>query len=126
MVPVRVFRAEYRRGQVHLDSKRAYDEYCAALFREGEELEVIVRPKRRKPRPEMHGYYRGHLLPAIAEAYGLPMGPTHRMLKREFFARGGTSLGRISRRLFVEFIQFCHWVLAFLGVPDPREFEFEV
>ena len=125
MVPARVFLAEYDR-QVHLDSKKAFDEYCAARFRKGEPIEIIVRPRRTWPPPNLHRYYRGYLLPAIAEAYGDPKGPTHRMLKREFFARGGASLGRVSKRVFVEFIQFCHWVLAFLGVSDPKDFEFEV
>ena len=107
--------AEVRGGKVHLWRKPEYDRYVGSLP-EGSRVDVIVRVRHKRPTVAMHRFYRGVILPTIAEEMGDSLLETHRLLKFEFFANGGRSLGKISRALFRDFLEFCCRVAAWLDI----------
>lgn len=68
-VPPRTFTAVKQNGLLHLTAPVAYRQHLAR-FGDGEELDIVIRPKPKRQGSQSMRYYRGIVIPDIAAACG--------------------------------------------------------
>jgi len=79
-----VFRATKEQGRVKLKNPRLYDMYLST-FKEGVELDVIVKRHHKKNSRQEQNYYRGVVVSEIAAELGETEERTHQILQPQFF-----------------------------------------
>lgn len=140
------FNAKYTKGHTVLDHKEAYDKYCAANFKEGDRITVVVKKYRRirstgapgEP-GNQNGYYWGVVLPIISQETGHTVDELD-LIYKELYApkkrytmkdgrevvipKGGSQMDTL------EFFEYVERIRADAGemgivIPDPQKVDTE-
>ena len=129
--PVPVWAVRVEEGRLHIDRKYDFARFVSA--REGQHLELVLRPRRVERSRKQDGFYFGVVVAMVAEHCGMSRENAHEELKRLFLAvpsdspiqkvRSLTDLTVQEHSAFID--QCLHWAASFLGlvIPDPGQAE---
>lgn len=135
MAAVPIWRGVVRKGKVFLRNTLQYAMYLGC-FKDGTDIEVIVRKARKVNSRAQQNYYRGVLIPNVASHLGYSNDMMHRIFQRKFFTYindeglefiRSTALNMWTTDEWEEkMTEIRAWALDFLEVDIPKPNEVEL
>ena len=140
------FNAKYTHGKTVLYNAEAYNKYCAANFKEGDRLSIVIKKYRRTrstgasgEKGNQNGYYWGVVLPIISQETGHTVDELHDIYKalyapkKRFAMPNGQEVviarsgGETDTQEFYEYVERIRADAGEMGIviPDPNKVEYK-